>query len=384
MSVVKKFTKEDKYEEELLKIPTNKYLRDFKDKPKDKYDIFKDHDPFPSIPDALLNSYDVVRYVYTTGMIYPFSFENLEGAVYQCNFSGYCKYWDEKHKPQERSLGKAEEMTLPPNSISFLEIEQTFQIPTYIVLRFNLKVKHVYKGLLLGTGPIVDPGFVGNLYIPLHNLTSNAYVIKKDALLISVEFTKLSNHNYRKLTESQEQIIKGLKFNVVPIISNPMETETKHDLNFYLNKALLTDSTFRKNRNDELSVGSSIPDAIMDANENSREAKENAWNAEYNVNKIKSFYTKIGLVATITIIIAIVTLVINIFSLIDGINARIDNILSQYNGIKNENIQIQEEYKKLKDDNISLQNIINSIKQTEKDKEAVSESSENRDQRNTQ
>ncbi len=28
----------------------------------------------------------------------------------------------------------------------------------------------VYKGLLLGTGPIVDPGFVGKLYIPLHKL----------------------------------------------------------------------------------------------------------------------------------------------------------------------------------------------------------------------
>lgn len=31
-----------------------------------------------------------------------------------------------------------------------------------MVLRFNLSVSNAYKGVLLGTGPIVDPGFEGS------------------------------------------------------------------------------------------------------------------------------------------------------------------------------------------------------------------------------
>jgi hypothetical protein len=52
----------------------------------------------------------------------------------------------------------------------------------------------VHRGLLLGTGPLVDPGFVGRLFIPLHNLTSQPYTLLGGEGLIWVEFTKISPH----------------------------------------------------------------------------------------------------------------------------------------------------------------------------------------------
>jgi deoxycytidine triphosphate deaminase len=123
-------------------------------------------------------------------MVEPFMPEKLESATYICDFSGTYLWYDGKGK--EHYERDKDELIIKPNSITYLGISTKFRIPLYLILRFNLQVKNVYKGLLLGTGPIVDPGFEGNLFIPLHNLTSNFYVIKKEAEIISVEFTKLN------------------------------------------------------------------------------------------------------------------------------------------------------------------------------------------------
>jgi len=190
---------------------------------KERYEDFKNTDPFPEIPQALLNYEDILKYVLTTGMIDPFEPEpkpeqepeqsKLSGAIYTCDFSGKYFYWDNEGKYHTGSAA-GEGLTLLSNSITFLEIKQYFRIPSYIALRFNLRVHHVYKGLLLGTGPIIDPGFIGRIHIPLHNLTSNEYVIKKDAPLINVEFTKLSHNPIWDIEpcSKHKKIVQDLNF----------------------------------------------------------------------------------------------------------------------------------------------------------------------------
>ncbi len=64
-----------------------------------------------------------------------------------------------------------------------------------MALRFNLKITNVHRGIILGTGPLVDPGYEGKLLIPLHNLTTNDYKFKGGEGLIWMEFTKLSPHS---------------------------------------------------------------------------------------------------------------------------------------------------------------------------------------------
>jgi deoxycytidine triphosphate deaminase len=92
----------------------------------------------------------------------------------------------------EKQISRGETFVLRRNSIAFVQVEPVFRIPDYIALRFNLKILHVHRGILLGTGPLVDPGFVGNLYIPLHNLTDSDYTFKGGEGLIWMEFTKVS------------------------------------------------------------------------------------------------------------------------------------------------------------------------------------------------
>lgn len=160
-----------------------------------KYEEYKLKDPFPKVRPALLNSNDIKRYVAATGMIHPFHPEpetkHLKQASYAIKMLGKCIYWDEEGKKHEKIIKEKQEFKLKGNSIAFISLEPRFRLPYYIALRFNLKIKHIHRGLLLGTGPLVDPGFNGKLAVPLHNLTMNDYYLRGGDDLIWFEFTKI-------------------------------------------------------------------------------------------------------------------------------------------------------------------------------------------------
>lgn len=235
---------------------------------KNRYKMWKTTDPYPKIETALLNSADIKAYVKTTGMIYPFYENELQGASYKVKIAGKVIYWkysdgNKKMKgPQKVELNLKEKLDgfdLAPNSIAFVALEPCFRIPEYMALRFNLKIKHIYKGLLLGTGPLVDPGFSGKLFIPLHNLTCNTYHFKYGDTLITMEFTKLSgNHRWNNLMEDTEHNEK-YKEEKIP---------EQRDVEKYLSNAL---------SNDRLdSVVSSIPDALHEGKIQVKKAKKEA------------------------------------------------------------------------------------------------------------
>ena len=182
---------------------------------KKRYEKYEHLDPFYEIPPALLNSVDFANYVSKTGILYPFYpvDDFLKTASYAVRMLGRITYWDISNEYTNSfsydnclsylnrvdcntvDLKLGDEFKLRPNSIAFVELEPTFRLPSYIAIRFNLTISHVYKGLLLGTGPLIDPGFCGKIYIPLHNLTTNEYTFRGGEDLIWVEFTKLSPHS---------------------------------------------------------------------------------------------------------------------------------------------------------------------------------------------
>jgi deoxycytidine triphosphate deaminase len=158
---------------------------------------YRDVDPFPDIPRALLSSEHIKAYVRQTGMIHPFDddqkLEALKSASYEVRAGGQFIYWDKDEEQVVQLIRRDETFTLPANSISYVQIGCEFRLPQYIAVRFNLRITHVHRGLLLGTGPLVDPGFHGRLLVPLHNLTSDKYTIRGDEGLIWMEFTKTSH-----------------------------------------------------------------------------------------------------------------------------------------------------------------------------------------------
>jgi len=242
-------------------------------------------DPFPEVKHALLNWADVKKYVEKVGMICPFEYQRLRPASYPLRLLGSCIYYDEKGKKWDYEIDKGDILEVKSNSIVFLTLEPLIQLPDYIAARFNLRIDLVYKGCLLGTGPLVDPGFVGRLSFPLHNLTTNDFYLEGGSSLIWMEFTKLSPHDVFRGEEEYPEDIPD-----VPYRKDPRDV---WDYMCEAHKEL-------KSVSQKGSIRSSIPKAMANAEKSAREAEKSAKEASENVQQV----TRYSIVAVIALVIA--------------------------------------------------------------------------------
>ena len=226
-----------------------------------RFEQYRSNDPFPDILPALLNSADIYDYVAATGMIFPFDPKKLKSASYEVKLLGKCIYWDEDGTYKSEDIKEGKSFTLKPNSIAFVTLEPRLRLPDYIAVRFNLKITNVYRGLLLGTGLLVDPGFDGKLSLPLHNLTANNYNFMGGEPLIWMEFTKLSNN--KRWTPSSGQASSIVRTGEYKKFRN-----TPCDVEGYLHKA-----------DPHRSIRSSIPNVIQSAQLSAAESLKSAQNA---------------------------------------------------------------------------------------------------------
>lgn len=326
----------------------------------EKYARYKSADPFPWIDAALLNSADLLKYLLTVGIIEPFKASNLKGVTYQCTFSGEAHCYDPKEKRMKQAdLNDDQELVLERNSITYLRIEEKFHVPEYMALRFNLSVSNAYKGLLLGTGPIIDPGFDGNLFIPLHNLTGNEYVIKKGASLIRVEFTKLSRHPV------WEKRPVGCFPPIEPITK---VTPSYKSFDESIREALLDTKKsqfYIIGDNNKPSVSSSIPDMIRSSAEKADKAQESAKiaaeeakrsaeiaaeEADKNEDTIAHMSAEFdrktrnwSIIGLIGALVAIATIVITCFSLLQDANIRYDSVVQDLEDCKQQIRELTEQ-----------------------------------------
>ena len=168
-------------------------------------------DPFAKeIQPALLNSADITRYVDKGCLVEEEDFdpEYLKTASYEMKLLGKLYEWietdDGRLEKCCREICCEDNVILRKNSITYLWMKEKLLLPQYIAARFNLHIRHVHKGILLGTGPLVDPGFFGSLLIPLHNLTNNDYKLKRGKGIIWIEFTKVSTHEFWNQSENRD------------------------------------------------------------------------------------------------------------------------------------------------------------------------------------
>ncbi|ULA68549.1 MAG: hypothetical protein LZF62_350042 [Nitrospira sp.] len=264
-----------------------------------RFRIAKNLDPFPEIEPSLLNSADIHDYVRMTGMLYPYESDDLKSASYEASIYRKCIVWDEKNERRDLYLeeGKDEEVILKANSIALVQVKPQFRLPNYIALRFNLKIKHVHRGILLGTGPLVDPGFEGKLIIPLHNLTTNDYTFKRGEGLIWVEFTKTTMTREMKTSES------GLRRRG---FYRPFPDDKKnHDPDWYIEKA-----TKHK------SIRSSIPDALRQGLEAAKSAEGQAKEAEAGAKRVEEYVKILSVGGGIVLLVTLGTLAFQTWGLI--------------------------------------------------------------------
>lgn len=299
---------------------------------------YKSSDPFPSIKPALLNSADILDYATATSMIKPFHSSNLKPASYEVEFDGIVYSWDENGDKHETNLNEKISYKLKKNSIAFLFTKVKFNLPDYIALRFNLKITHVHRGLLLGTGPLVDPGFEGNLLIPLHNLTTNDYELRVGEGLIWVEFTKLSENDIWK-NESDLIMKKG---EYVPFL----EDKKNKDAHYYFNKAT-----------GGRDIRSSIPDAMQQSAKDAERAKDIS-------EKLETRSTWTMYISVIGIVVAIIAISISLYlSIAPALQLAQDSV--QY--IKGEGERVKGEQTKILDRLTKIENKLEGFMQQQND-----------------
>ena len=244
-------------------------------------------DPLQDIQPALLNSYDIKRYVDEGCLLEKSDFDgrHLKPASYELRFLGELHLWESENdgrlKRKIRSVSENEEVEIPKNSITYLWIKEKLLLPEYIAARFNLHIRHVHKGILLGTGPLVDPGFFGRILSPLHNLTDNDYRLKGGEGIIWVEFTKLNIDEFW-LTEDYETKQRH------PFLKEFPKSKDIHDPDEYFKKSILGEG----------SVQSAFKGALDAATKSAEEAQSQTIS-------IKKTLEKIGIIAILGVIIAI-------------------------------------------------------------------------------
>jgi deoxycytidine triphosphate deaminase len=272
-------------------------------------------DPFPEIPSALLNTADLLDYVAATGMIYPLDLnwgdvsEMLKPASCGIKVGGEVIFWDtnRKGKPKKvtRQLAHGEELKLKQNAIVYVTLEPTLRLPDYMAARFNLTIRDIYRGLLVGTGPLVDPGFQGRLSLPLHNLTVNDYRIYGGEPLVWMEFTKLSPN---KLWTGGTSLPRSGQY-----VEFPQRKLQRRSLQAYLARA-----------SDE-PITSSIPPLLRGVEKSARNARRSA-----NVVAFVSF------VAAVAVVVGVVAALVSIYGLVDSSNSSRDHLTYQVDELEHQ------------------------------------------------
>jgi deoxycytidine triphosphate deaminase len=144
-------------------------------------------DPEPDFSGML--SADRIRgYNYDVGrMIRPFQDKNLKPAAYELTLGPRWSDGEVRHLSDESPL-----LHIPPNSIVFASMREMLLMPHWLAGRFDLAIEFIYQGLLLGTGPQVDPGFKGVLSCPLHNISNQTITLTYREPFAKIDFTKTS------------------------------------------------------------------------------------------------------------------------------------------------------------------------------------------------
>jgi hypothetical protein len=111
-------------------------------------------DPLADQPPGILLSDKIAYYAKACKLIVPFDTDALAAASYTLHVGD--KYWIGR-EPTELKAGEC--VTIRPNDLVYIRVLEYFNIPHYMVGRYSLRVKTVYRGLILDNGLQIDPGF---------------------------------------------------------------------------------------------------------------------------------------------------------------------------------------------------------------------------------
>jgi deoxycytidine triphosphate deaminase len=288
---------------------------------------FKDCDPFPSVERALLSSAEIEDYVRVTAMLHPFCPKDLKSASYQVRAGGEFNIWSSEGLRKNKIIDKNQSILLPANSIAFVQTEPDFRLPNYMAIRFNLRITHVHRGLLLGTGPLVDPGFQGKLLIPLHNLTNEDYEIDPGEALIWIEFTKTTH----RCEQSGSQFERLGNFRPFPE-----------------DKCWLKPYQYFEKANKGKPIRSSIPDAIAANRQSAQSAQADSKKAAQAAENAKTQVRLFGGIGLFTVAATLITVILGALQIVETSKTLVQSHAEMIGDLKVQNAFLEQKIENLK------------------------------------
>jgi deoxycytidine triphosphate deaminase len=175
---------EDKDREEAASLPSDDDWSERIETPDLTPKFWEDPEPNCS---GLLSADRIRSYHYAVGrMIRPFQETNLNAASYDLTLGPrYVLDGEEATFDAKRRV-----LRMPPGSIAMVTSREVLLMPYWLVARFNLKSKSIFEGLLMGAGPQIDPGYMGVLTCPLHNISNRPIELEFCKPFAKLDFMK--------------------------------------------------------------------------------------------------------------------------------------------------------------------------------------------------
>jgi deoxycytidine triphosphate deaminase len=144
-------------------------------------------DPHPDVTGVLLSD-EIIFYANTERLLTPFYPQNLKPAAYELTISN--EYFQSGEFLTQAGEGVVGQITIPPFDVVVLKTEEILRLPRYLIARWNIRVRHAYSGLLWVGGPQVDPGYIGNLFCPIYNLSDKPVSLPIGDAIAVIDFAK--------------------------------------------------------------------------------------------------------------------------------------------------------------------------------------------------
>jgi len=142
---------------------------------------------------AVLLSDEIERYSTRekNPLIDPFDRNNLKPARYKLSLGEDCRVGDKEYWLSDDNP----DLVIEPYELAVVSTYESLNLPSFLIGRWDLKVKRVYEGLLWVGGPQVDPGYRGKLFCPLYNLSDKAIKLRYKETIATIDFIKTTPWN---------------------------------------------------------------------------------------------------------------------------------------------------------------------------------------------
>jgi len=118
----------------------------------------------------------------------------LKPASYHLRLGNRCRV-----NGEDRNLSEGDPvLKIPRHGIAVVRTLEKVNIPGFLIARWNLKVKMVYKGLVWVGSLQVDPGYSGYLFCPLYNLSNEEQRLEYGETLFTIDFVRTTFYDESK------------------------------------------------------------------------------------------------------------------------------------------------------------------------------------------